>query len=144
MAEGRVLVGVDGSEGSLGALRWAARYSLTHDRPLVPIVAWEPSALSTIPVVGVTQPADEVEAQLSAGLADTLADEDLGAPSGQDVRPVVVQAHAASALLDTAGPDDVIVVGSRGRGGFRGLVLGSTSQHVAQHAPCPVVIVPER
>ena len=59
------------------------------------------------------------------------------------VEPEVVTGHAAAALLEMAGPADVIVVGSRGRGGFRGLLMGSTSTQCAQHATCPVVVVPD-
>ena len=55
---------------------------------------------------------------------------------------IAVHGSAASALLKTAKGADLIVVGSRGRGGFAGLLLGSVSQQVVQHAPCPVVVVP--
>ncbi len=62
---------------------------------------------------------------------------------GLDVEPVAVNDLPARGLLEAAGPDpDLLVVGARGRGGFQGLRLGSVSQQVAQHAPCPVVIVP--
>jgi nucleotide-binding universal stress UspA family protein len=54
----------------------------------------------------------------------------------------VLQGPAAKVLLDAGHDADMIVVGSRGRGGFAGLLLGSVSQQVAQHAPLPVVIVP--
>lgn len=54
----------------------------------------------------------------------------------------VVRGSAAAVLLDAAGDVDLLVVGSRGRGGFAGLVLGSVSQQCPQHAPCPIVIVP--
>jgi nucleotide-binding universal stress UspA family protein len=58
-----------------------------------------------------------------------------------DVTELVVEKAPVPALLDEASTDDLLVVGSRGRGGFSGLLLGSVSQQVAQHATCPVVIV---
>ncbi len=63
---------------------------------------------------------------------------------GLDVRGELAEGSAAQALLQEAGKADLLVVGSRGLGGFRGLLLGSVSQQCAQHAPCPVVIVPSR
>ena len=59
------------------------------------------------------------------------------------VEPEVVTGHAAAVLLEMTRPGDVLVVGSRGRGGFRGLLMGSTSTQCAQHATCPVVVVPD-
>jgi len=53
----------------------------------------------------------------------------------------VVRAHPAQALLDAAAGADLLVVGCRGHGGFTGMLLGSTSQHVVAHAPCPVLVV---
>jgi nucleotide-binding universal stress UspA family protein len=58
------------------------------------------------------------------------------------VDPVPVQSHAAPALIEQGRDADLLVVGSRGRGGFTGLLFGSVSQEVAHHAPCPLVIVP--
>ena len=59
------------------------------------------------------------------------------------VEPEVVTGHAGAVLLEMTRPGDVLVVGSRGRGGFRGLLMGSTSTQCAQHATCPVVVVPD-
>lgn len=137
-----MLVGLDGSDGALRALRWAADHARAHGATLVAVVAWEPPVLSTIPVLGVTEPAEEVESELRSGLDATLAGEGLGPDGDVDVETLVVQGHAAEILTDSAGPGDVIVVGSRGRGGFAGLILGSVSQHVMHHARCPVVVVP--
>jgi nucleotide-binding universal stress UspA family protein len=57
------------------------------------------------------------------------------------IRSVVAEGHAAQVLLDASEGAELLVVGSRGRGGFTGALLGSTSQHCAQHATCPVVVV---
>jgi nucleotide-binding universal stress UspA family protein len=58
------------------------------------------------------------------------------------VEPILVRDQAAGALLDVAKGAELLVVGSRGRGGFTGLLLGSVGQQVVHHAPCPVVVVP--
>ena len=62
---------------------------------------------------------------------------------GIDVRGELVEGPPASGLLEAARDADLLVVGSRGHGGFASLLLGSVSQQVSHHAPCPVVIVPE-
>jgi nucleotide-binding universal stress UspA family protein len=72
-------------------------------------------------------------------IARSIAAEDT---TGVTVRAVNDCAGAAAALLDAAADASVLVVGSRGQGGFTGLLLGSVSQHVARHAPCPTVVVP--
>src|SRR6478752_266297 len=67
-----------------------------------------------------------------------------GDAAGVDVVAKVVRGHAADALLDASRGADLLVVGSRGHGTFAGTLLGSVSQHCAQHARCPIVIVPRR
>src|SRR5258708_1573748 len=65
----------------------------------------------------------------------------VSAQSYVSVNPVVRHGHAAQELLDAADEADLLVVGSRGHGGFAGALLGSVSQHCIHHAPCPVVII---
>ena len=72
---------------------------------------------------------------------DALAQASDGALAGVDVERVVQEGAIAQTLVDNCGDATLLVVGSRGRGGFTGLLLGSVSQQVAQHAPCPVTIV---
>ena len=139
---GEIVVGIDGSEGSLLALRWAAREARLRGARLRVLTAWHTSAVSSIPAFGVGEPTDEVLAELRRGLDQTLVDEGVGGDAGPEVVAEVVAGHPAGALVEAADGADLIVVGARGHGGVAGLVLGSVSQHVVHHAPVPVVVVP--
>jgi nucleotide-binding universal stress UspA family protein len=131
-----VAVGVDGSAGSERALRWAASYARATGARLRAVRAWS----------YLDQPAERFdpawgEDEARRGLDDALAA--LGDElAGVEVERLVVCDLAAPALLDAAKDADLVVVGSRGIGGFEGLRLGSVSSQVAHHAACPVVVVP--
>lgn len=131
-----VVVGVDGSAGSVRALKWAAEEAKARKTVLKVVFAWsfldQPEGTFD-PNYG----EEQARAKLDELLASHAAELD-----GVDVERLVVNDLPASALLDQAKGADALVVGSRGLGGFRGLLLGSVSQQVANHAPCAVVIVP--
>jgi len=132
----KVVVGVDGSEASRAAVRWAAGEAQLRGVELLAVEAWEFSPLifaADVPVA-----LDELRASVTEHLAGVVADE---VPDGVSARQLVVEQAPVPALLGQCEPDDVLVVGSRGRGGFAGLLLGSVSQQLAQHSACPVVIV---
>lgn len=134
---GVVAVGVDGSEGSGRALAWAAQEARLRGARLRVVCAWsylDQAGGAFDPSYG-----DDDARRLLDGAVDALGD-----TGGIDIERVTVNDLPARGLLDAAQDADLIVVGARGMGGFRGLLLGSVSQQVAQHAPCPVVIVPER
>jgi len=77
---------------------------------------------------------------VTEGLARTLA-QALPDPGGIEIEPRVVEDHPANTLVDLSAGEELLVVGSRGHGGFTGMLLGSVSQSVVHHARCPVVIV---
>jgi nucleotide-binding universal stress UspA family protein len=79
--------------------------------------------------------------QAAQGLLDEAIATIDDADGGLEVEPVLVHGVAPSALLREAEGADLLVVGSRGRGGFKELMLGSTSHQVTHHAACPVVVV---
>jgi nucleotide-binding universal stress UspA family protein len=139
---GRIVVGTDGSDGSLAAVRIAATEARLRGVPLEVVCAWHPGAVGSIPAFGVGTPVAETLDELNEALASTLAAEGLGPDSDLEVIATVVAGHAAEALLDASDNAALVVVGTRGRGGFAGLVLGSVSQQVAAHARCPVMVVP--
>jgi nucleotide-binding universal stress UspA family protein len=139
----RIVVGVDGSETSRHALRWAAEEARSHGSQLHVVHAWEVRAPAVPVGVGAGRRAAQTEGQhdeASKLVADVVREELGEAPPG-DVRTSIGRGAAAGVLLDAARDADLLVVGSRGIGGFRGLLLGSVSSKMAAHAPCPVVIV---
>lgn len=135
----RIVVGVDGSKGSRTALEWALDEARLHQAKVTVVTAWSPVMTGYVaapaPFVDPTL-LEEAAHQL---LAHALEDVDT---AGVPVETKVVSDAAAHALLEESEEADLVVVGSRGRGGFAGLLLGSVSQQVAHHAHCPVVIVP--
>ena len=135
---GKVVAAVDGSDGSRAALRWAAREAAVHGAPLVAVEAWEFSPL--IFAADVPVQVDELRATVEHHLHEVVVEE-VGEESGITVEERVVEDAPVPGLVGLVAAHDLLVVGSRGHGGFRGLLLGSVSQQIAQHAPCPVVIV---
>lgn len=137
---GTVVVGVDGSPSSRAALRWAVRQADRTDAHVHAVIAWSiPVAYGPMPVpyVDVDWPG-AARSVLEETLRTTLGDR---AP---EVKAEVVEGGAALVLLEAARDADLLVVGSRGHGGFTGLLLGSVAQHVTTHARCPVVVVHDR
>ncbi len=136
-----ITVGVDGSEGASAALRWAAAEARLRGARLRVVHAWHIPAMAY--GTGFAVPAN-MELELGEGarvgldkwLEDAKAELD-----GIEVERRVVDGNAATALTDAAADTELLVVGSRGLGGFSELLLGSVSHECAQRAHCPVVIV---
>ena len=136
----RVVVGVDGSPGAVKALHWAAEEAKLRGAELTVVHAWHIPA--SVAMAAPVTPGGEFQVleDAASSILDAMAEEASG--YGVPVKPVLVQAYPAPALIEHSAGAILLVVGTRGRGGFTGLLLGSVSQEVAQHAPCPVVIVP--
>jgi nucleotide-binding universal stress UspA family protein len=133
----RIVVGVDGSSSSRLALRWAAALATASGSRLDAVIAWHFEASygrAYLPVD--LNPALDAEKTLSE-----TVDEVFGAHRPTDMRLAVAQGGAAKVLLRESEGARMLVVGSRGRGGFTGLLLGSVSASVAEHATCPVLVV---
>jgi nucleotide-binding universal stress UspA family protein len=135
-----IVVGVDGSRASHQALRWAAAEAGRRGAALDVVHAWmTPYPLD--PPDYFTDPAP-FQARGAEVLERALVSLALPEPAPTEVRPVLVQEYPSTALLQAAEGAALLVVGSRGRGGFSGLLLGSVSQNCVQHAPCPVAVIP--
>ncbi|WP_432076241.1 universal stress protein [Streptomyces wuyuanensis] len=134
----RIVVGVDGSPSSHAALRWAVRYAGLVGASVDAVAAWDlPGARSwSAPAVDT----DFDEEQAERGLMEEVRDV-LGRSGASQVHERLVRGDPAEVLLDAAEGAEALVVGSRGRGGFRRALLGSVSHRCATHATCPVVIV---
>ncbi|BCJ35229.1 hypothetical protein Athai_27320 [Actinocatenispora thailandica] len=138
---GPVVVGVDGSELSESAVAFAFEAASFRDAELVAVSAWQvPAGLDLVPMqVNVDQFGDDQD----RALAESLAGYQERYPDVR-VRRQVSMGSAAQVLLEAAADAQLVVVGSRGRGGFKGLLLGSVSQSVLHNASCPVAIIKDR
>ncbi len=108
--------------------------------PLVAVMAWDLPTNYGEPVYYRDDDYTEFAAHARSTLETSLAELDVGQAQ---VEARVIQGHPAAVLLEAAESAGLLVVGSRGRGGFVGMVLGSVSQHCIQRAACPVVVVPQ-
>jgi len=138
-----IVVGVDGSGHADAALAWALEEAALRQATVRVVHAWQYLPMVAEPMAAVpTTPFAEL-----AKAAELVATESITRVTGgtEPVVPVevrIVEGAAGAALLDAAEGATLIVVGSRGRGGFAGLLLGSVSQQVTHHAHCPVVVLP--
>jgi len=137
-----IIVGVDGSPASRAALQWAAVEAVARGRELVVVYAYDWRVIGARAPIGGAYAA-EVRAQADAVVEAAVADATAVAPTVR-VRGEAVLGSAGPTLIAASRTAELVVVGSRGRGGFASLLLGSVSQQVAHHAPCPVLIVPPK
>ncbi len=138
----RIVAGVDGSPSSLAALRWAIQQARLTGATVDAVIAWHYPVLA-VPL-GPAAPGAIMDTTDFEKAADEVVTDAIGAvESGSDVRvsALVKEGNAARVLLDAAAGANLLVVGSRGHGGFAEALLGSVSQHCVHHAPCAVVIV---
>ena len=135
----RIVVGVDGSPPSQAAFRWAVRQARLTGAEVVAVTAWHlPVAYGyPMPVAPLTDAMD-----IARRVLDTATDEIEQEP-GEPVHitGMVLEGNAARVLLDASQDAELLVVGNRGHGGFVEALLGSTGQHLVEHATCPVVVI---
>jgi nucleotide-binding universal stress UspA family protein len=135
----RICVGVDGSPASQSALRWAAAEAAAHNAELVVIHVYEWRVVGAPAQIGGA--VAEVAKTSATTIVDTAVEQARALVPGLSVRGEAVLGAAGPTLVNTSKTFDLTVLGSRGRGGFSSLLLGSVSQHVATHAVGPVVVV---
>lgn len=149
----RIVVGTDGSPGARQAVHWALGEARVRNASLHIVHAWMVPLIDAMPqpwLIGtpVVGPSDEEVYEHLVAAARSVLDAavDEARAEGPDLEIVgeLVEARPAEALIAAARDADLLVVGSRGRGGFAGLLLGSVSAQCAHHAPCPVVVVPAK
>jgi nucleotide-binding universal stress UspA family protein len=135
--EGRIVVGVDGSGHSEQALRWGAHFAAIFGARLDAVAAWEyPQSFGWAAIAPEWDPGQDM-----AKVLDETVRAVFGAQPPAGLQLQVREGGAARVLLNACEGAVMVVVGSRGHGGFAGLLLGSVSANVAEHASCPVFIV---
>ena len=137
-----IIVGVDGSDSSRAALRWAFDEAVHHGASLTVLMTWQPPSMPMTPPFGSLPPEGYSDQPREAALAllDRLM-ADLDQQSGVEVHTAIEEGSPAKVLIERSKEADLLVVGSRGQGGFAGMLLGSVSQHLVAHAECPVVVL---
>ncbi len=137
----QIVVGIDGSDHSRRVLQFAVEEARRRDDRLLVVHAYTVPVYWGVPEFGAIvppQPPEESIAEAEQLLDRVLVD----LPDDVEVERLVTQGPASAVLLEAAEAADLLIVGSRGHGGFVGLLLGSTSHQVVTHAPCPIVVVP--
>ncbi|MEU9397922.1 universal stress protein [Streptomyces sp. NPDC048324] len=131
----RIVVGVDGSSSAKRALAWGHFMARTTGSVLEAVTAWQ-NPSSWTGVSDDWDPVAEARAMLTACCAEVLGDD-----QPPDLRLTVLEGPATAALLSASAGARMLVLGSRGHGGFAGLLLGSVSAACAEHAACPTLII---
>jgi nucleotide-binding universal stress UspA family protein len=148
---GAIVVGVDGSEASRDAIRWAAEEARLRSTSLVAVYAWsfippQPIGDPGMLAVPVGDLPGQLDAEKDAARAalDAAVDEVLGGEQGVEGERKLAEGDAGDVLVAESADAELLVVGSHGRSGFKAAILGSVSRHVVAHASCPVVVVKTR
>lgn len=136
----RIVVGIDESPAATAALRWALEEARLRGATVEVVHCWTFPAIGELPGAALTQLLADLERAATETL-DRVVDEVAGPEADVKVVRRVLEGGAGRNLVDTAAGADLLVVGSRGHGGFTGLLLGSVAQQCVHHAPCPVVVV---
>ncbi len=140
----RIAVGVDGSDTSRKALLWAYDEAGHHGASLTVVTTWHPPALPMTPPYGSVPPDDygDQPRREALELLERFTAELVPKDPVVDIHTSVEEGkNPAKVLIERSKEVDLVVIGSRGHGGFVGMLLGSVSQHVVAHAECPVVVV---
>lgn len=131
----KIVVGIDGSEASSDALRYAHGEAVSSGAELVAVTVWEVPVMAAAYIT-----TDEVDGAMDPWMEGFIA-EVLG-EDGAAVKRAPASGSAAAALLEEAEDADTLIVGTRGHGGLAGVIMGSVSHQLANHTPCPLTVVP--
>lgn len=132
----RVVVGVDGSPGSVAALRYGARVADAFDVPLEAVITWEYPRY-----INLDRDTDAETDQVAPDLLRTAIDKAFGDAPPKGLTQTIREGRAAETLIGMSDGCGMLVLGGRGHGGFQGLLLGSVTRTCVEHAHCPVLVV---
>lgn len=138
----RIVVGVDGSEGSIAALRWAIGEAALRGAVVDAVSAFHVPYVGAASVMPLMLDPAEFEAAAREALGKVVEQLDASA-LGEPLRQMVVEGPTSTVLVSAARGASLLVVGARGHGGLAGMLLGSISRQVTEHATVPVVVVPK-
>ena len=138
-AQPRIVVGIDGSDSSQAALRWAVRQAKLAGGRVEAVTAWHYPAVYGWETAGISGDFEGDARQVLTEALTAITDPEPHMP----VLPVVTEGYAADVLLHAAKGADLLVLGRRGHGGVTSALLGSVSLHCVLHAPCPVLVLRE-
>jgi len=138
---GRIVVGVDGSESAKAALKWAMSQAKLTGSSLEVVVSWSHPMIAAAEPIVVPTPDTDALVQGAETVGDRVAKEIGLADSGIAYTIATPEGRAGEELVTIAEGADLLVVGSTGAGALKELILGSVSNYVAHHAPCPIVLV---
>ena len=139
-----IIVGVDGSDSSRRALVWAMREAVSHQLPLTVMSVHQDPAHPATEIYWGIRPGNTFKAEFAQKALQQFVDS-VASEIGETVPEVTVSVttgEVAEELIKATHDADMVVLGSRGSGGFARLLLGSVSSQVVHHAACPVVVVP--
>jgi nucleotide-binding universal stress UspA family protein len=138
----RIVVGVDGSDESKDALRWTLREAEAHGATVVAVHAWQvpvaPPDITAVPQLNLAELASELKEAAEALVAQVV--DEVAGGADVNVEALTIEGSAAPSLIEASKDADLLVVGSRGLGGFRALLLGSVGQYCVTHAHSPVLV----
>ncbi len=135
----KIVVGVDGSALSHTALRWAYDEAKLHRAELTVVHSWLYPYVG--PRTGVSEPRDDMKLDAMRELEASIKTLGELGEGAVPIHALLKEGSPAECLIDACADADLLVVGSRGRGGFKALLLGSVSRVIVQHAPCPVAVI---
>ena len=137
-----IVVGVDGSAGSVAALSFAIEEARSHGAEIKAVTVWQvPASAYRSGFVPVSVDPKDYET-IAKAAQDAALEKVAPSANGVSITPLLREGQPADVLVAESKDAEMLVVGSRGLGGFRGLLLGSVSQQCAHHATCPLVVVP--
>ena len=140
----RIVVGIDGSEGSRAALRWAIAEAAIRGAKVEAVSAFHVPYAAGTPMVPLMLDPEQFAEPARALVAKELAEvADEAAALAEPISPMVIEGPASIVLIEAGRDASMIVVGARGHGGLSGMLLGSVSRQVTEHATVPVVVVPK-
>lgn len=140
----RIVVGVDGSSTSREALAWAVREARANGGRVEAVHAWHVPSLAMYPYGAIAMDSDDTFEERAKEILDDVVNSTDTRGLDEPVERIVTNGHPARVLLNVAKGADLLVVGSRGLGGFTGLLLGSVGAQCVHHAHCPVLVVRPR